>query len=98
MRVNLYATFRHLAGVKSLELDFPAGATLRQVISEILARYPALRPHWLNPDGELQPHVLIFAHGKNLTLLPDCLETPIPAGETLEFFPPISGGTNTNCI
>ncbi len=92
MRVNLYATFRLIAGTRSLELDLPAGTTVRQAVDEILARLPDLRPHWLNAQNEIHAHVHGFVNGKDVATLSQGWETPLQSGDVLDFFPPVAGG------
>jgi molybdopterin converting factor small subunit len=92
MQVSLYATFRLHAGVKTFALDLPAGTTVMQAILEITRRYPVLRPHWLNQDGELHAHVHAFVNGDDVSTLPAGILTPLPADAALDFFPPVAGG------
>jgi molybdopterin synthase sulfur carrier subunit len=92
MQVNLYATFRLIAGVRSLELDLPEGTTVRQAVDEILARLPDLRPHWVNAQNEIHAHVHGFVNGKDVSTLPQGWETPLQSGDVLDFFPPVAGG------
>lgn len=92
MQVNLYATFRLQAHVKNFTLDLPPGATIRQAVDESVARYPALRRHWLDAQGELHAHVHIFLNGEDLALLPNGLATPLQTEDVLDFFPPVAGG------
>ena len=40
MQVNFYATFRTRAGMKTLELDIPAGTTMRQAVDAIFKKIP----------------------------------------------------------
>lgn len=92
MQVNLYATFRLIAGARSLELDLPEGTTVRQAVDEILARLPDLRPHWVNAQNEIHAHVHGFVNGKDVSTLPQGWETPLQSGDVLDFFPPVAGG------
>lgn len=45
VRVQFYAQLRELIGVEELHLEFPEGATVRELLEEIYARQPALRTH-----------------------------------------------------
>lgn len=92
MQVNLYATFRLHAGVKTIELDLPAGTTAMQAIVEITRRLPALRDHWLTRNGELHAHVHAFVNGADVATLPEGLNTPLQPDAVLDFFPPVAGG------
>lgn len=92
MQINLYATFRLIAGCKTLTLDLPAGTRLRAAVEQILDQVPALRPHWVNDDGEIHAHVHAFVNGSEVSTLPEGWDTPLQAGDVIDFFPPVAGG------
>lgn len=92
MRVNLYATFRLIANAKTVQIDLPAGSSVRQVVKAVVKQLPVLRPHWLDRSGELHAHVHIFINGEDVAALPENLDTPLPADAVLDFFPPVAGG------
>ena len=92
MQIHLYATFRLIAGVKTIALDLPPGSTVQQAIQESVRKFPALRRHWLNEQGELHAHVHILLQGNDITTLPDGLQTPLAADAELDIFPPVAGG------
>lgn len=92
MQVNLYATFRLIAATKTLELDLPAGTTVRQVVDEILERLPELRSHWLNAQGEMHAHVHGFINGRDVDTFELGWDAPLKPEDVLDFFPPVAGG------
>lgn len=92
MVVNLYATFRLLAKIKSFPLDAPAGTTALQAVRQIVDLHPVLRLHWLNEAGELHAHVHMFVNGHEVLTLPQGVDTPLQTSDTLDFFPPVAGG------
>jgi sulfur-carrier protein len=92
MRVTLYATFRLLAGVKTLDVDLLDGCTVMEAIQRIVDRYPILRNAWLNQDGELHAHVHVFLNGSEVPTLPHGFETSLKTNDELDFFPPVAGG------
>ncbi len=92
MQVNFYATFRVRAGVKSITLELPDGATMRQAVDAVIARIPALKHDWLRGDGDLHAHVHGFVNGKDVSTLPQGWNTPLVACDTLDFLPPVAGG------
>jgi len=94
IKVSLYATFRLIAGVKSLDLDLPPGTQLMPAVREIVEKIPALRTHWLDAAGELYPHVHVFVNGTDFATIPSGLDTTLSAGDTLDFFPPVAGGSH----
>ena len=93
MQVNLYATFRLIAGVRRFELDLPDGTTMNEAIQAIVAAQPALRKHWLNEAGALHAHVHAFVNGIDVSTLPGGLETRLKPADVLDFFPPVAGGS-----
>ena len=92
MQINLYATFRLIAGCKSLTLNLPAGTPLRSAIDVILRLLPDLRPHWINAEGEMHAHVHAFINGQEAATLEGGWMTPLQPDDVLDFFPPVAGG------
>ena len=92
MQVNLYATFRLLAGEKSFQIDLPEGATVHQLVMAVVERLPVLRPHWLSETGEVHAHVHIFINGEDVQNLPLRAKTPLPTSAVVDFLPPVGGG------
>ncbi|WKZ35363.1 MAG: MoaD/ThiS family protein [Anaerolineales bacterium] len=43
-----------------------SGATAAELLENILARYPALKPHLIDSNGELRRHFNIFVNGVHL--------------------------------
>jgi sulfur-carrier protein len=96
LQINLYATFRLIAGVKSIRLDSPDDTPIMEVIQEIVKIYPVLQNHWLDENGEIHAHVHVFLNGNDAAILPLGLNTPLKSQDTLDFFPPVAGGI-TKC-
>jgi len=93
MQFNLYATFRLLAGKKTLSIDLPEGTTVRQSVYAVVDECPVLRPHWLDDTGDIHAHVHIFVNGHDVQNLEKGADTPLQAGDVLDFFPPVGGGS-----
>lgn len=92
MHINLYATFRLAAGVKTIQLDLPAGATVQQAVLAAVEKHPALRVHWLNDAGEIHAHVHCLLNGEDVSSLATGWQSPVHPGDSLDFFPPVAGG------
>ncbi len=92
MQVNFYATFRTRAGMKTLDLDIPAGSTMRQAVEAIFEKIPGLKSDWLTPDGELHNYVYGFVNGTDVATMPDGWETKLKPKDVLDFLPPVAGG------
>lgn len=94
MQCNLYATFRLLAGVKTIHLDLPGGTTVRQAVNAVVTERPVLRSHWLDESGEIHAHVHIFINGHDVQNMALGEETPLQPEDVLDFFPPVGGGSD----
>lgn len=92
MKVNFYATLRQVVGAKSVEFDLVAGATIAQLLEEMLHRYPDLRHELLDEQGQLYQHVHIFVNGRDVTFLEQGMETPLAERDAIGVFPAIGGG------
>ncbi len=69
-----------------------AGNTVSQALDQLLANYPALRPHLMNGDNRLRPYVNLFLGGDNIMELQG-LDTPLKTGDRLLLIPSIAGGS-----
>jgi adenylyltransferase/sulfurtransferase len=72
------------------EVSVP-GSTVSEALCELLAAYPALKPHLMNGNDELRPFVNLFIGDENITDLQG-LQTPVKAGDRLLLIPSIAGG------
>ena len=92
MQFNLYATFRLIAGMKTLHIDLPDGTTVQQAVHAVVKERPVLRTHWLDEAGEIHAHVHIFINGQDVQNMELGVQTPLKHGDVLDFFPPVGGG------
>jgi molybdopterin converting factor small subunit len=47
--------------------EFPVDAsTVAELLENLLARYPALKPHLFEPTGKLRRHFNIFVNGEHI--------------------------------
>jgi len=92
MKVSFYATLRQVVGQKSVEFDLPAGATVRQLLDEMLRRYPALRHELLDEQGNMFSHVHIFVNGRDASFLGQALDTEMKLDDVVGVFPAVGGG------
>jgi MoaD family protein len=91
MKIKFYATLRPVVGGKAIELS-AAGMTVQGMIDALLARYPDLRSHLYDPQGELYPHIHIFINGRDVQYLDDGLRSVLRPEDTVNIFPPVGGG------
>ena len=92
MLVSLYATFRLIAGVRSIEIDLPVGATALEAVELVLEKIPSLKTHWQNDRGEMHAHVHGFVNGQEIPTLPQGWDTVLQPTDVLDFIPPVAGG------
>jgi molybdopterin converting factor subunit 1 len=79
VHVRLFASLRESAGVASLDLDVPEGATLEDVWAALVTSRPALETRRSGLSAALDRRLATFA-------------TVVPAESEVAFLPPVSGG------
>ena len=73
------------------ERELPAeGGTVRELLDDLMGRFPALRPQ-LVEDGNLAPFVNVYVEGEDVRTL-DGLETEVRPGSTVILLPAMAGG------
>lgn len=82
--IKLFANLRLIAGVKEI---FISGATLGELLANLVVRLPALEDR-LFENGQLRRHVIITNNGKHVTTM----DAPLTEADEVAIFPPIAGG------
>jgi molybdopterin converting factor small subunit len=67
------------------------GKNVEQAMTQLVDRYPALKPHLYNGDGRLRPFVNLFVGENNVKDLQG-LETPLDEDARVLLIPSIAGG------
>ncbi len=75
-------------GEKQVDVE---GATVGEVLDGLVARYPALRPHLLADDGELNRFVNVYVDGQDVRYL-EALATAVEPSDTVIILPAMAGG------
>jgi molybdopterin converting factor small subunit len=71
--------------------EVPAhGGTVRELLDDLMNRFPALRPQ-LVEDDELAPYVNVYVEGEDVRTL-DGLDTSVDHGSTVILLPAMAGG------
>ena len=71
--------------------EVPAeGGTVRELLDDLMARFPSLRPQ-LVEDDEIAPFVNVYLEGEDVRTL-DGLDTPVEHGGTVILLPAMAGG------
>jgi adenylyltransferase/sulfurtransferase len=68
-----------------------AGSTVGEAMNDLIAQYPALKPHLYNGEGSLRPFVNLFIGENNIKDL-NGIDTLIKSEDRLLLIPSIAGG------
>ena len=77
--LRLFAVFREALGTSTLTQEVPTGTTVEQLLSQLVAEYPAL--------AGAEAAVSFSVNRTYATA-----ETVLQAGDEVAFIPPVSGG------
>ena len=77
-----------VGGQKQVELD---GATIRELVDALVAKYPSLRQQLLDEQGDLNRFVNVYVNGQDVRYL-DGLETPVTDRDEVRLLPAMAGG------
>ena len=66
------------------------GSTVREVLDDLMARFPGLRSQ-LVEDDDIAPFVNVYVEGEDVRTL-DGLDTPVEPGQTVILLPAMAGG------
>ena len=95
MKVNFYAKLRENVGQKCVDFHIGEGATVGDLMNDMIRQFPELESELLDDQGELLQHVHFFVNGRDLEYLPHGKETEISEEDTISVFPAVGGGIAT---
>jgi cysteine synthase/molybdopterin converting factor small subunit len=91
-RVRIPPTLRtEVGGAREVEA---AGSTLRDVLADLAARFPALGRQVLADDDGIAPFVNVYVDNEDVRTLAG-LDTPVREGSTVILLPAMAGGERT---
>lgn len=93
MQVDLYGTFRLIAGKKTVEIKKPQEETVISLLHVLVVKFPALKHEILDENGNLLPFIPLYINGRNPRLLENGVYTLLSEKDVLSLFSPISSGT-----
>ena len=67
------------------------GATVREVVTSLVAAHPGLEAQLIGRDGDLNPFVNAFLNDTDIRHL-EGLDTPVDDRDTLSLLPAMAGG------
>ena len=68
-----------------------SGGNVSEVMHQLVEKYPTLKPHLYNGDGQLRPFVNLFVGENNINDLQG-LDTPLENNTRVILIPSIAGG------
>ena len=77
-----------VGGVREVELS---GASVGDVVRELVAKHPGLGGQLLAPDGSLNRYVNVYLNGQDVRYL-DGLATPVGERDEVRLLPAMAGG------
>lgn len=92
MDVRIYATLRPIVGGPKVSLEAGPGNTFRQMLEELIERYPAMQRELFDAEGALHTGIHVFLNGRDVRYL-DGLDMEIPEDAEVRIFPPVGGGS-----
>ncbi len=92
MVVNFYASLRQVVGAKSVVFSLNEGATVRQLVEEMIRSFPELKQELLNEKGELYRHVHIIVNGMDASFLENGMDSVLSLDDIIVVFPAVGGG------
>jgi sulfur-carrier protein len=75
-------------GNKQVDVE---GATVGEILTELVKRYPGLQSQLLSDDGELNRFVNVYLNDQDIRYLQE-RSTPVDARDTLIILPAMAGG------
>ena len=79
----------HVGGAATASVD---GATVREVLDNLVAAYPALVGQIVTPDGTLHKFVNVYVNDDDIRYL-DKLDTKVTDSDTVSILPAVAGGS-----
>jgi sulfur-carrier protein len=67
------------------------GATIGDVLRDLVERYPGISGQLLNEDGSLHRFVNVYVNDDDVRYL-SLLDTPVGAGDEVSILPAVAGG------
>ncbi len=67
------------------------GATIGEVLADLVRRYPGVEGQVLTEDGTLHRFVNVYVNDDDVRYL-DKLDTKVAAGDTISILPAVAGG------
>jgi MoaD family protein len=93
MEIRFFSNLRTLVGLSFLEVSNPDIDTLDRLFDWLTGKYPEIKFHLLNDQGNLRPDVPVFVNGRNPRLFESGITRKLNREDVISLFSPISSGT-----
>lgn len=94
LELRFFATFRAAVGQKTIEREFPDGATVGDVLTALEEEFEGLSGELL--EGEkIRDQLSVLKNGREVLHM-EGVDTVMEDGDRLSVFPPVAGGTSTD--
>ena len=90
VKLKAFARFRDVLGTET-EIDQDEGATVADLLAELLSRSPDLRDQVFDQPGEVREDVNVLVNGRHIESL-DGVATRLEEGDEVAIFPAVVGG------
>jgi sulfur-carrier protein len=80
---------QHTDGEKKIHAE---GATVRELVDDLDARYPGLRARLVDEEGHLHRFVNLYVNDEDARFLGG-IETPLDEGDVVSILPAVAGGS-----
>ena len=91
LELRFFATFRAAVGQKTIEREFPDGATVGEILTALEEEFEGLSGE-LVEDGEIRDQLSVLKNGREVLHM-EGVDTVMEDGDRLSVFPPVAGGT-----
>ena len=78
----------HVGGAATVAVD---GATIREIIEQLVADHPSLAGQIVTPEGGLHKFVNVYLNDDDIRYL-DKLDTKVGEGDSVSILPAVAGG------
>lgn len=93
IELRFFANFRSAVGQKTVEREYPDGATVGEVLAAIEDEWPEMAGDILDDDGSILPQLSVLKNGREVVHM-EGRDTPLEDGDRLSVFPPVAGGAD----
>jgi len=90
VKIKLLRPFSDAIGKNEIELEFD-GSQLKDLLNELVTKYPKLKNEIYTKNDELTDYICIFVNDKPFTAL-NGLDSILKNNDEILFFIPVSGG------